>query len=406
MRQSRDLYLVVLLFLVLIGLTAFATARQAQADQENQVRIPFSSYSVQPTGTRGLQLWLESMGFSTLRIEGPSFELNPAARALFVFSPIEQLTDKQVQSLREWTERGNTLVLCLPAESGPSAVAEFQAQIVQIPPVNREITLDQPILGEPTTPITVQASSGLELSRSDFVTYLSDSGKPLLVSFKQGQGTVWLCSAPSIFTNAALQHDGNAALVGAILSKTPLGSLVAFDEYHLGFITSSDRPSLQSLLYTAPWGWAILYTLVVIFAYMAINGQRFGRVQALAPVQSWRAASEFVRSMAQLYRRGGRRGSALQHYRRHLKRALGRPYRLSPDLPDEEFVSKLRQYRDDVDSGGLLELLQTLDEPSVNERMLIILAQRAISTAALRSISGFEISPSQLPWRYEPVRRS
>lgn len=398
MRRSRDLYLVALLFLVLIGLTAFATVRQAQAAQESQVRIPYSSYSVQATGTRGLQLWLESLGYLTQRMEGPSFELNPAASVLFVLSPREQLTDRQAQALREWTERGNTLVLCPSAVPGLNRVAEFQAEVRRIAPIDREIPLEQPILGEPTGSIAVQADGLLELSRSDYITYLGDSGNPLLVSFKQGRGTIWLCSAPSLFTNAALQHDGNAALVGAILSKTPRGSLVAFDEYHLGFIGSRDRPTLQSLLFTAPWGWALFYTFVVAFAYLAINGQHFGRIQTLAPVQSWRAAAEYVTSMAQLYRRGGKRESALKHYRLQLKRALGHPYHLDPDLPDEEFVSKLGQYRDDIDKENLMELLGRLNQRAVDEKSLIRLAQQAVSTAAPRAPS-LVLSSSRLPRR-------
>ena len=39
----------------------------------------------------------------------------------------------------------------------------------------------------------------------------------------------------------------------------------------------------------------------------------------------------------------------LQHYRRQLKRSLGKPYRVNADLPDEAFVAELARYREVLD---------------------------------------------------------
>ena len=110
---------------------------------------------------------------------------------------------------------------------------------------------------------------------------------------------------------------------------------------------------------------------------MLINGQRFGRVLPLPQEVMRRSPAEYVQSMAQLFRRAGKRHMLLQHYRRQLKRSLGKPYRVNADLPDEEFVAELARYRD-VDRAELLALLRALDQRDVGERTLVKLADDAI----------------------------
>ena len=77
MKPSRDLVLVLLLFAVLIGFTAFLGARQLQ-DTE-QKGTPYSSYAAQDDGTLGLHNWLESLGYRVHREE--SSPLMPSSNA-------------------------------------------------------------------------------------------------------------------------------------------------------------------------------------------------------------------------------------------------------------------------------------------------------------------------------------
>ena len=154
-------------------------------------------------------------------------------------------------------------------------------------------------------PVQVDTRYGLTLDRSDYVEYLSAQGSPLLVSFAQGYGVVWLSSAPKLFTNDGLRNDANAGLVDTLVKRTPAGSLVAFDEYHLGFHGEAAQDhSLLLLIYTTPWGWAVLYGLIVVFACLLVNGQRLGRTIPLPHSIARRNPVEFVTAMAQLFRLG------------------------------------------------------------------------------------------------------
>jgi len=121
----------------------------------------------------------------------------------------------------------------------------------------------------------------------------------------------------------------------------------------------------------------VIFSFVVSFAYLFVNGQRFGRVTPLPQEIARRSPAEYVQSMAQLFRRAGKRHMIMQHYHQQLKRSLGKPYRINANLPDGEFVVELARYRD-VDQAALSKTLGALDQRDVSERALVKLADDAI----------------------------
>jgi hypothetical protein len=62
------------------------------------------------------------------------------------------------------------------------------------------------------------------------------------------------------------------------------------------------------LVYNTPWGWAFIYTLLLTMAYLFIGGQRLGRPRPLPRAVLTRNPAEYVVSMANLFRRAGKRG--------------------------------------------------------------------------------------------------
>lgn len=382
MRLSRDLIVVVFLFVVLVVLAFLAASiRGEPTDQPDYVS--YSTHTAGAQGTFALQRWLEALGHSTFRIEGSSFNIPSDVQVLFIFRPSAYNESRDADAVMTWVARGNTLIV-VDANDYRSPNALTRALKLGDPkifdtPVERA-SIDQPILGSlPDSSAQVNARHGLVLDRSDYAQYLSAQNTPLLVSFSQGKGKVWLSSTPYLFTNDGLNDETNAALVGAMLSSASRFSHVAFDEYHLGFRQAvSNEQTLQSLIYTTPWGWAILYALVVVFAFIIINGQRFGRVQPLPQSIARRSPAEYVISLAQLYRRAGKLSIAQHHYYQHLKRRLGRPHRIHPDLPNDEFVDALARQDDRVDRAALVRTLHAFDQKQMNENGLVKLANQAI----------------------------
>lgn len=385
MRLSRDLLFVLLVFAVLIALTAYGAYLQVQKEQEQGQAIPYSTHSAAANGALALKMWMEDLGFQSRRLENQEFRLADDWRVLWILVPSQAPTETEVRELLDWVGRGNTLILAdnnlfrrnpllreLGVELRPTAAYVDRVQV------------SQPLLGPVPEPgIRAQASVGLALGRGDFVSYVESEGLPLLVSLPgpRGAGRIWLLSAPYVLTNEGLRDPGNAALAGALLRTLPRDGAVVWDEYHLGFDRIGADDIFDSLLLTTTWGWGILFALLVVLAYLGLNGQRFGRVMPLRQATARRSPAEYVRSMALLFRRGGKRRYVAQHYRQELKRVLGRPYRVNPELPDADFVRELARYRETLDASALLEILRALDRARLGERQLIHWAGLAVKFA-------------------------
>jgi hypothetical protein len=374
--MRRDLIGVLVLCIVIGALAAILATRQPKPDENAPA---FSTHSTTGAGTAALQTWLDALGYRTTRLEREPFEIDRDARALFVFPPFAREFDQdEVNAILRWTERGNTLIVAAN-QSTDRLLDALHARTRSLPLYARLGFLNQPLAGDALNrEIFLNTFTGLALDRNDYVAYVSAQGMSVVAMFAHGKGRVWLASAPHLFTNDALRNEANAALIGAMLSAAPRGSVIAFDEVHLRpMLRARETPSLHELLYTTPVGWAFLYAGILTFAFLLINGKRFGRVLVLPQATARRSPVEYVTSMAQLFRHAGKRQLAQRHYRHHLKRDLGRPYGINANLPDDEFIETLARHNPRLDRDALTRALRGLAQAKIGEAALIKSANHA-----------------------------
>ena len=86
--------------------------------------------------------------------------------------------------------------------------------------------------------------------------------------------------------------------------------------------------------------------------------------------------------MANLFRRANQRGMVLQHYRRALKRRLGRPFHLNPDLPDERYLELIARMRPELDRAELARILDGLRRTDTSEADLVKSVEHAVTFGA------------------------
>ncbi len=387
MMRSRDLLTFIILFVLLIGV-AVISALQRPTDPRAQRRIPNTTYSSEDDGALALHLWLNQVGYRAQRIENQvSFRVSDEVRVLFVLNPSETISEADATALLRWVERGNTLIFADDYSYFGGALS--RALRVEINYANLTFSraeVAQPVRGLSATQVVVDTRYYIRTWRDDAITFLRADDRPVLVMFPHGKGRVWVSSTPDLFSNASLRDEVNAAFVLSLVNDVPRNSLVAFDEYHHGYHirgSNADDDSLNALVFGTPWGWALIFALAVFVAYLFIGGQRFGRAMPLPPAIERRSPAEYVSAVARLLRRGGKRTMVLNHYRRQIKRTLGRPYHLNPDLSDDEFVNELARYRE-IDRVALLDTLRSLDPQHVNEKSLVKLAAQAIQATERR----------------------
>ncbi|MBI5302179.1 MAG: DUF4350 domain-containing protein [Chloroflexi bacterium] len=380
--RSRDFTTFIILFVLLVGVAVISATQRSAEDPRAERNIPATTYSADDNGALALHSWLNEVGYHTERIENTSsFDIGDDTRVLFILDPSETITAREVTAIMRWVERGNTLVIADNwSFNSDNLLRVLRVEINYVDRFVTRATVVQPVRGLGATQVVVNASHEIKSSRDDAIVFLRADNLPALVTFPQGKGKVWVSSTPYLFSNAGLQDEENAALVLALVSDASRNSIVAFDEFHHGYRTVSADPgsaSLNALIFQTPWGWALIFALVVIVAYLFVGGQRFGRAMPLPQAIERRNPAEYVSAVARLLRRGGKRAMILNHYRRQIKRVLGRPYHLNPDLSDDEFVAELARYRE-VDRAALLATLRELSPQRVNEKSLVKLAAQAI----------------------------
>ncbi|WP_026370167.1 DUF4350 domain-containing protein [Kallotenue papyrolyticum] len=378
MSRWRELVLIIVLFGVLIGFTIWGPARR----QAELVGQRGSTRSTAGDGAYALLRWLEALGYDTQRLEFSDWSVPDAAHALFVLAPRERpFTPEEAAATLAWVRAGGTLIL-VAAEPAtllhPHPLLEQLRASVEDPDHAAMVSsapVSQPLLTTPPVEaIRVQSHAVLRFQRDDYVPLLSGPHGPLLAGIQEGRGYVYLSTAIFPFTNQGLRERSNAALVLNLLRRVPAGGLVIFDEYHHGYDTP---PSLRVTAFQRGWGWPVLYTLLVVGAYLALSGRRFGRALPLRTEVQQRSSAEYVESLALLLRRADQRAYVAEHFRNELKRRLGRAYGFVPPDDDAAFIRELQRFAavGDEQLQAIAALLRGLREHPDHAR-LIALVQR------------------------------
>ncbi len=339
--MRRDLLILAGLFAALALFIALGPGRAASVPGSGA-----SSHASGPRGALALYRWIEALGYDVRRLQyAERFAPDPEAAVLIVLGPSERYTGDEAAAVAEWVERGGVLILAddRPGQLGGAAPL-FRAFDIElfVPPEN-PLPEPAPVLqpafsAPPARAVVASAPTVLRTTRADAVPLAGANAAPLVLGLPYGNGYVFASAALHPFTNGGLDEGDNAAMVLNMLRRAPQGGRIVFDEYHHGFIS---QPSLRALLLGTPWGWAILYTALMLAAYLAFTGRRFGRPVPLQAETARRSSAEYLESMAGLLRRAGRREALQAHYRATFKRRLARASGLSPHLDDAAFLEAL-----------------------------------------------------------------
>jgi hypothetical protein len=115
---------------------------------------------------------------------------------------------------------------------------------------------------------------------------------------------------------------------------------VYFDEAHHGVSEGGD---LVALLTGTPWGWALIYAALLAGLYFLWSARRLGPPLPVWTPDQRRPTSDYVRSVASLFRRARKPGWAAERYLQYFKRTLAAHAELDPFLTDERFVQALAE---------------------------------------------------------------
>jgi len=370
-RFSRPLGLFLLFVILLIAAVV--------AERPTAPRPVYDPAGNGPDGLLLLREWLVEMGYAVDNTGERAFAIDEAD-LLFVYPGVESFSQADGDLLLGWVEGGGTLVLVDANDNELMDIFDFSTRRG----LGERLVQTQPLLPEASESITGTAfAQRLRLpADSPAVALLaedSQQARPAAAILRQGKGWVWLLSGDFTLTNERLtESNSTAQIVPALLRGVPDGGRIFFDTYHLfGSSVAQDADrigSLQEWAYTTPTGWATLFLLVLGFGYLLLHGRRLGPPLQTITQGRRREAAEFVVAMAGLQRRAGVRDSIARQQSHRLKQHLGRPWQLSADLPDGEFVARLSAADPSRDGARIRRLLTDLSNAK-DEVTLVQLAQ-------------------------------
>jgi hypothetical protein len=282
--------------LVAVGAVLVALAQAGPADSPEH-----RSTSDGRNGTSALRQYAERLGRPSGAVEG-EFRLPDRPGLLFVFSPTVPYSSDDVAELLRWVEIGGTLVYA--AETGdPRLDAQLGVQRARRPSLGHAQALPELVRGVGSLE-GAQVGAALRPGRDQV---------PILRS----PGRVVLLADPGLLTNEHLGRADNWRLASDLVSWAPRGAPAVFDEYHHGDIAAGGGAGWA----LAPWGDALLWAALLLFAGFALRGRAFGpRLPALPAAD--RPSSEYVAAVGRLLRRAGARQLTFEVLQHATRRAL------------------------------------------------------------------------------------
>jgi hypothetical protein len=219
----------------------------------------------------------------------------------------------------------------------------------------------------------VSSKQRLTLAKDSRYTILArDSSGVIAVEKDHGKGHVILIANRYGATNAGIASGDNAVLLMniALLANSRSGGAVRFDEYHHG-VGFEEKSAAQSgdLWASTPLPLRLGFIYLIAAGLLLVyNGNlRFGPAVTTAPA-GMRASTDYVNSMARLYKRAGAADIAAEilylRFLRDLRRSL--------DLPTEAgmySIASAAEKRLGAAAAGLHDLLIRGDAVANGQRL-------------------------------------
>ena len=355
---------------VFMLLVIAALAFLSQDEEESSVP---STYSAQSRGAKAAFLLLREAGYKVERWEQPPVELpaDPAHTVLVLASPFRSPSRDDRNALQTYLSRGGKILATGSRASLYLPQVETYPETLPAPSWKEY----QPQLLTPLTrggAIQMSPSAYWDGPSTNSLAHYADDGRPIVVSYKVGQGEVIWWGANTPLTNAAISKSGNMALLLNSLGEP--GELHVFwDEYFHGY-----RSSLGGYMGTPPIKYGLWQCALIFLALIFTFSRRNGPIHPL-PEPSRLSPLEFVHTLGKLYRRANATHAALAIPYARFRALAARQLGINQDVPAAELARAVQnrlRYKDDAFEDLLQQIEHALQSPELSEVFALDLVQK------------------------------
>jgi hypothetical protein len=361
---------------LIVALFAIVLVSVRPQQSSSDVVPTYSSTDAGPGGVLALRRWLAGIGFDTRSIQGTRFSVPVDAGVVFALAPLEAWSADEAQRLYDWVDHGGVAIVA----SDRSLLDEPLFRRFGVVLENRSAgaiggELSPALDAPPFRDLSTGTVRALRLEAPAAVL-VGDGALAIVAERRIGSGRVYLSSAPDMLANKNLGAAQNDRLVLNLLRDVPLGTTVAFDEFHHG---AHVEPDLFALFTETAPGRAFLFAGLAVFLYIALRGRRFG---APLPLEERppRSSLDYVRSFAGLLRRARARDLAGERLARLYRRRLARVAGVRANASDDEVTAALAG-ADPARAAVVHDLLARLERP-ISDNDLLATVERASTLVA------------------------
>ena len=227
------------------------------------------------------------------------------------------------------------------------------------------------------------------VEREVVVLYRTEDGAAV-VTFREGEGRVFLIASAYLFSVDGLRYDeNNAALLYNLMSTLPRNARIGLAERIYYTVETRPPDPFVALVFGTRGGLGAVYICLALFVFLMLRGRRFGKPLDVQE-RSRRLSSEYVHAMTALYQKGDTRPDILRHIRDKFRADLGNRWRINPNVDTPAFLTELT-HRGAVDADEELTHLVTDLEPAgdISEAQLLDLAKRVDAYREVANIGRY-----------------
>ncbi len=336
---------------------------------EEESAVP-STYSAQSQGARAAYLLLQEQGYKVERwTRSPRALPVDAAGTVYVLAGPSNIPSRdEKNALQTYLARGGTVL----ATSYTASAFLPQADVAIEPAPDPEWKEYQPQLLTKLTrggPVIMSPAAYWKHSSTGYVVHYADDKRPIVVSYKVGQGEVIWWSRATPLTNAGITRGGNLALL--LNSLGGKNVRVMWDEYYHGY-----HDALGAYMSEPPLKYGLLQCFLVALALLLTYSRR--NTPIYPPNEPPRLSPlEFVHTLGGLYQRAHATHAALEIPYNRFRALATRPLGLRPDASSGDLAQALRS-RMGYKEKGLDDTLKNIEttlscsEPKEEETLKLL----------------------------------
>ncbi len=380
-RIGREAWILGALLLLFVIFSAYYTRRGIQEEEKGRP----TTYSIGPNGLAALFRVFQKQGLAAQQYRRELTHLPSDAGLLVIAEPLDRnVTGQEAEALIKWVEGGGALLFLVSDNVFALSASEellsehVRFDLKQSKP--QDIAVDSSSSKYLRDVKTIHVDGSLRLApRGGATTLIEDGQGGYAVTWKKGKGTVIAAISSLGADNAHLQEADNAVMFVNIADAFagPGRKSVLFDEYHQGFGEEAEGRSLWDAV-GAPVR-AVFWYLAAAFLILVYNlNRRFGAAKSLS-LPTYRPSTEYISSMARLYRKAGGGDIAIETIYKGFTRDLAQQLDTQIDeAPDR--VAELAHRRFGWETGPFREFMAKCESivsgQRINEAEMLRLAKQ------------------------------